>query len=275
MNLQEHIRKVLREDRKPSNFLKRRLGNLDYEVESGLNGPFGGANICIFFKSEEDFFESVMENAIDAMYFNYFSHIDDNSGEWANEYLDMVDYIRNKYKDKIMKHYDDNCGSGSIPLKENIRRVLKETLESKWNNGNYDYQHGYCHYFAYDIIGKIKKRFPNKKVNYYMILANEVDIIDGTIVQNYLIHVYIQIDNMLLDSNGITTHDKAWKMAEEWEQRQAHLVPKSYETKMWEEESDTIPEMFFNNSFCNTGRVKKDVEKFLNNPIVQRILRYK
>ena len=160
-------------------------------------------------------------------------------------------------------------------LKESIRRILRETLESKWNKGNYDYQHGYCHYFAYDIIGKIKKRFPNKKVNYYMILANEVDKYDGTIVQDYLIHVYIQIDNMLLDSNGITTHEKAWERAEEWEQRQAHLVPDEYETKMWEEESDTIPEYFFNNEFCNTRRVKKDVEEFLNNPIVQRILRDK
>ena len=124
--LQEHIRKVLREDKKMSNFLRRRLENLDYEVESGLNGPFGGSNICIFFKSDIEFFESVMENAIDAMYYNYFSHIDDNSGEWDHEYLDMVDYIRKKYQDKIMKHYDDNCGSGSIPIKESIRKVLKE-----------------------------------------------------------------------------------------------------------------------------------------------------
>jgi len=128
MNLQESIRRILKEDRNISNFLRRRLDMLDYEVERGLNGPFGGANICIFFKSEEDFFESVMENAIDAMYYNYFSHIDDNSGEWANEYLDMVYYIRNKYKDKIMKHYDDNCGSGSIPLQESIRRILREEL---------------------------------------------------------------------------------------------------------------------------------------------------
>jgi len=126
MNLQETIRKVLKEDRKLSNFLRRRLENLDYEVERGFNGPFGGSNICIFFKSDIEFFESVMENAIDAMYYNYFSHIDDNSGEWAHEYLDMVDYIRKKYQDKIMKHYDDNCGSGSIPLKETIRKVLKE-----------------------------------------------------------------------------------------------------------------------------------------------------
>ena len=160
-------------------------------------------------------------------------------------------------------------------LKMVIKKVLQETLESKWNKGNYDYQHGYCHYFAYDIIGKIKKRFPNKKVNYYMILANEVDKYDGTIVQDYLIHVYIQIDNMLLDSNGITTHDKAWERAEEWEQRQAHLVPDVYETKMWDKESDTIPKMFFNNSFCNTKKVKEDVETFLTHPIVKRILRDK
>jgi len=124
--LQETIQRVLREDKKMSNFLRRRLENLDYEVESGLNGPFGGSNICIFFKSDIEFFESVMENAIDAMYYNYFSHIDDNSGEWAHEYLDMVDYIRKKYQDKIMKHYNNNCVSGSIPIKESIRKVLRE-----------------------------------------------------------------------------------------------------------------------------------------------------
>lgn len=122
MNPQEHIRK-------PSPYLRRRIDMLDYEVEKNLYGqPFGGSNICIFFKSDIEYFESIMENSIDAMYYNYFSHIDDNSGEWAHEYLDMVNYIRNKYQDKIMKHYNDNCGSGSIPLKESIRKVLKEEL---------------------------------------------------------------------------------------------------------------------------------------------------
>jgi hypothetical protein len=126
MSLQESIRRVLKEERKLSNSLIRRLNSLDYEVERGLNGPFSGANICIFFKSNVEFFESVMENAIDVIYYKHFSRIDDGSGEWAHEYLDMVDYIRKKHKNKIMKHYDDNCGSGSIPLKESIRRILKE-----------------------------------------------------------------------------------------------------------------------------------------------------
>ena len=126
MNLQEHIRKVLKEDRKLSNFLRRRLENLDYEVERYK--VWGGHNICIFFKSDIQYFETIMENAIDFMYYNYFSNIDDNSGEWAHIYLDMVNYIRKNYQYKIMKHYDDNCGSGLIPLKESIRKVLREEL---------------------------------------------------------------------------------------------------------------------------------------------------
>ena len=129
MNLQENIRRVLKEERKLSNFLRRRLDMLDYEVEKNLGAPFAGGNICIFFKSDIEYFETIMENSIDAMYYNYFSNIDDNSGEWAHEYLDMVDYIRKKYQYKIMKHYDDNCGSGLIPLKESIRRVLREETQ--------------------------------------------------------------------------------------------------------------------------------------------------
>ena len=106
-------------------------------------------------------------------------------------------------------------------------------------------------------------------------MAQEIDKEDGTIVQDYLVHAYIKIDNMLLDSNGITTMDEAWKRLEEWEERQRHLVPDEYRTEIFDEETNEIPEWFFNNSFCNPGRVKKDMEEFLNNPIVKRILRDK
>ena len=129
MNLQEHIKRILREERKLSSSIIRRLDMLDYEVKKNMKGPLTGSSICIFFKSDIEYFESVMENSIDYMYYKHFSHIDDGSGEWAHTYLDMVDYIRKKYKSKIMKYYDDNCGSGSIPLKESIRRVLKEETD--------------------------------------------------------------------------------------------------------------------------------------------------
>ena len=80
---------------------------------------------------------------------------------------------------------------------------------------------------------------------------------------------------MLLDSNGFTTFDKADERMDDWYERQLPMVPEEYELNMWTEESDEIPEMFFNNRFCNTGKVKRDIERFLSNPIVKRILRDK
>lgn len=164
-------------------------------------------------------------------------------------------------------------------LREIIRKTLRENLQDKWNPiddpQGYDYQHGYCHYFAYNIIDKIRERFPNKTINYYLILANEVDQDTEEILNEYLIHVYIKIDDLLLDSNGLTTMDKALERLEDWEKRQRTLIPDDYEIITWEEESDKIPDIFFNSKFCNTGKIKKDIDTFLSNPIVQRILRDK
>lgn len=164
-------------------------------------------------------------------------------------------------------------------LREIIRKTLREDLQDKWNpiNGlqGYNYQHGYCHYFAYNIIDKIRKRFPNKTINYYLILANEVDENTQEVLNEYLIHVYIKIDDLLLDSNGLTTMDKASNRLEDWEKRQRTLIPDDYEIITWEEETDEIPDTYFNNEFCNVGKIKKDIDTFLSNPIVQRILRDK
>ena len=91
MNLQEHIKRILREERKLSSSIIRRLDMLDYEVKKNMKGPLTGSSICIFFKSDIEYFESIMENSIDYMYYKHFSHIDDGSGEWAHTYLDMVD----------------------------------------------------------------------------------------------------------------------------------------------------------------------------------------
>jgi hypothetical protein len=195
MNLQENIRRILREDRKLSNFLKRRFDMLNYEVESRLNNTFGGSNICIFFKSEEDFFETIMEESIDSMYYNYFSNIDDNSGEWAHIYLDMVNYIRNKYQDKIMKHYDDNCGSGLIPLKKStfFRRridvslinkeffkklnIITDFYLNKYNNGiNFNFktfEHHLIHYLMDGYYNKLtnggENDYPHDKVYEFLL----------------------------------------------------------------------------------------------------------
>lgn len=160
-----------------------------------------------------------------------------------------------------------------MKLQENIRRILRESLESEWNEGNYDYQHGFCHYFAYNIIDKIRERFPNKKVNYYLLLANEVNKDTDEVEQDYLLHAYIKIGDKLLDSNGFTTMDDVEERIDDWYSRQLMMTPEEYDINVWEEESDEIPEMFFNNQFCNTKRVKEDMVKFLSHPSVQKLLK--
>jgi hypothetical protein len=108
-NLQEHIRRVLKEETKIKPFIRRRLGMLDYEVEYRLSAIYRPDNICQY-KNGDELVEVVMEEAIDSMYWNYLADIDDNSEEWVNIYYEMVKYIRNKYGDKIKEYYHINCG---------------------------------------------------------------------------------------------------------------------------------------------------------------------
>jgi hypothetical protein len=164
-------------------------------------------------------------------------------------------------------------------MKNLITKILKESLESKWNLGNkygnkYDYQHGFCHYFAYDIIGRLKKLYPNKDINYYLLLCDEIyDFDEGELENTYLIHAYIKIDNYLLDSNGFTTFEDAKKRMYEWVKDQEENLPSDYILEPYVRETDEIPNHFFNNSFCNSGIVKKDIETFLSHPDVKELLK--
>jgi hypothetical protein len=165
-------------------------------------------------------------------------------------------------------------------LQEQISRILRETLESKWNTGNkdgnkYDYQHGYCHYFAYNIIGRLKKLYPNKNIRYYLILADEIyDYDEGEVEQSYLVHAYIKIDNLYLDSNGFTTEDEVDQRANEWYERQLNDLPEDYRLEIWHDEYKRIPRKFLDkNQFCDVGSVKRDVDRFLSHPEVKELLK--
>lgn len=163
-------------------------------------------------------------------------------------------------------------------MKNVIKKILNEELESKWNVGNkygnkYDYQHGYCHYFAYNIIGRLRKLYPNKNIRYYLILADEVyDFDEGEVEQSYLIHAYIKIDNLYLDSNGFTTESEIEERADDWYNRQLIELPEDYRIDIWHDEYDEIPDMFFNNNFCNKGMIQNDVNRFLSHPDVKELL---
>ena len=109
MNLQEHIRRIVKEETKMNIRIRRRLEMLDYEIESKMRVVYRPDFICRF-KSGEELLDVVGETAIDSMYWNYFANIDDNSVEWGEIYYDMVEYIKNKYGEKIKEYYHINCG---------------------------------------------------------------------------------------------------------------------------------------------------------------------
>jgi hypothetical protein len=108
-DLQEQ--RIIEEETKMNIRLRRRLGMLDYEIESKMRAVYRPDNICENYRSGDELVEVVMEAAIDSMYWNYFADTDDNSGDWVNMYYDMVKYIREKYGEKIKEYYHINCGN--------------------------------------------------------------------------------------------------------------------------------------------------------------------
>ena len=158
-------------------------------------------------------------------------------------------------------------------MKEIIRRILREELE--WgSSGEYDYQRGYCHYFAYDIIGRLKKLYPNKDIKYYILFADEIyDYDEGIVEGTALIHVYIKIDNYLLDSNGFTTIEDANKRMKEWIQEMSEELPNDYRLEGYVKETRRFPTGYINKTQCDLETIKKDIKTFLSNPEVIELLK--
>lgn len=109
-NLQEQIRKILKEETKIPINLKRRFRYLDDEVVFRIKRIYTPNNICRF-ESDEELLEVMSDAVIDSMYYTHFSDIDDNSKEWGIMYRTMVIYINDKYGEEIKKYYRINCGN--------------------------------------------------------------------------------------------------------------------------------------------------------------------
>ena len=136
---------------------------------------------------------------------------------------------------------------------------------------NYDYQYGYCHYFADVIINKIRELVPNDvPINYYLILADRFDD-EGEVINEVLIHAYIKIKDYYLDSEGFHTKEQVDNREKEWSDREETLTPDGYSFNTWQEETDIIPIYFFN-KYCKTTKVKKDIEEFISQPTFQEFI---
>ena len=90
MKLQEQIRKVLKEETKLPIRLLRRFEHLDDEIVFRIKRIYTPKDLCRF-RSSEELLEVVSDSTIDAMYWTYFSDVDDNSKEWGIMYRTMIE----------------------------------------------------------------------------------------------------------------------------------------------------------------------------------------
>jgi hypothetical protein len=134
MNLQQTIRKVLREETKISPYLRRRIDMLDYEVESRVGRVYRPDNICKY-ESAEELLNVIVEAAIDSMYWNYLSNVDTNSSEWVNIYNEMVNYLEDKYGKKLLTYYNDNCNLNKMETTESEFTEYSRTLKNARQQG--------------------------------------------------------------------------------------------------------------------------------------------
>jgi hypothetical protein len=140
--------------------------------------------------------------------------------------------------------------------------------------GGNDYQFGHCHYFAKYLIRVFKEMLPDVDVKYHMVLAERYDN-DDEVIDDVLIHVYLKVGEYLIDSEGVFSIDEASKREQSWADDEKDLTPDGDDFSTWEEQSDNIPEMFFNR-FCSTKQLKKDVLEFVKRPdVVEVINKYK
>jgi hypothetical protein len=112
MNLQEQIRRILKEETKMNTRLIRRLGMVDNEFYRLMSTVYRPDIICGYYRSGEELLDVVGAAVIEFMYFNHFSDmVEDHTGKWGEIYDEMLNYINNKYGDEIKKYYHINCGN--------------------------------------------------------------------------------------------------------------------------------------------------------------------
>ncbi len=111
MNLQETIRKVLREETSnPINLILRRLESVDWLVEFSVREIQRQYNGICNVRTPENFVEIVIEKTGDGVYWDYFSEsIDEGSDEWGQMYRFIEKYVEAKFGDTLRSNFNRLC----------------------------------------------------------------------------------------------------------------------------------------------------------------------
>ena len=108
MNLQESIRRILREERVALS-VRRRVSAIDWQIEFAVKEVKRQNNVCNM--GEEVYVETVVEKTIEQMYWDFFSDMDDNTSEWSDSYKFMVKYLKSTFENELRQNYHLNCGN--------------------------------------------------------------------------------------------------------------------------------------------------------------------
>jgi hypothetical protein len=111
---------------------------------------------------------------------------------------------------------------------------------------------------------------PKVDVKYHLVLAARYDD-DEEIIDDVLIHAYLKVGDYLIDSEGVHSIDTASDRAQSWADVEKDLTPDGYDFETWEEQSENIPEMFFNR-WCSNKQLKDDVLEFVKRPDVMEVV---
>ena len=133
-----------------------------------------------------------------------------------------------------------------------------------------DYQFGHCHYFAEYLKKVFEKVLPNEEIKYHLILAERMDS-HGDNIDDVLVHAYLKVGGYLIDSEGVYDISIASEREKGWADKEKDLTPDGYNFETWEEESDEIPEFYFNR-FCSKNKLKQDVIDFMRRDDVQELI---
>lgn len=108
MNLQQSIRKILREETRPLKVL-RRTHLIDSLIETMVERYYSDNWICVRYDDDKMYLKVIQEAIIETLYFNTFYIIDDTSEEWGNIYKFVYEYIDSKFGEKLKSFFNEKC----------------------------------------------------------------------------------------------------------------------------------------------------------------------
>lgn len=91
---------------------RRRIKDVDKVIKQTIGDllkHYGTSSFCYTFTQPKSFLNAVIDDVTTAIYYAWFSDMDDDSDEWGEIYNLNHEYISKIYGDRIIAAWNDNC----------------------------------------------------------------------------------------------------------------------------------------------------------------------